>query len=635
MRVSSFGLIPVLLALPLSPAVAADGCKLQIFAELPVTMEGLRPLVLVKINGADARLVADSGAFYSMLSPAAAAEFKLPKRSAPFGAYVRGVGGGGTTPEIATVQSFTLANYALPKVEFLVGGNELGAGAVGLLGQNLMRIADVEYDLANGMLRLIKPENCGKRAMAYWAAASQPIAIVDMRKPTVLTPQPIGSAFVNGIEVRVGFDTGAPVSMLSLSAAKRAGITPSSAGVRPGGAIHGVGHGAVDVWVAPLASFKIGGEEIQHTQVLVADLKLQDFDMLLGDDFFLSHRIYLANGQGKLYFTYNGGPVFDLEGPRRAQSAAASTASVGSPAVTAPLPASSPAPSFPQQPESDANSSRTPVNPPAALTSVASAGNVDRADQPTDAAGFMRRGTAYAARKDFEHALADLKRACELAPQESDYYYELGRVQWQSGQPDLALQDFDRALELKPDHVAALVARAQLRVKRRTGAKEDLDAVDRLSPPEDNLRLALGGTYEAIAEFGAAVHQYDLWIASHREDVQLAGALNARCWAQAEANQNLDRALTDCNAALRLQPKRAAILDSRGLVRLRRSELDLSIADYDAALTLEPRLAASLYGRGLAKLRKGQQAEGSADLAAASAIQPNIAERFASFGLKP
>jgi hypothetical protein len=47
MRDSSFVLIPDLLALPLSPAGAADGCNLKIFAELPVTMEGLRPLVTV------------------------------------------------------------------------------------------------------------------------------------------------------------------------------------------------------------------------------------------------------------------------------------------------------------------------------------------------------------------------------------------------------------------------------------------------------------------------------------------------------------------------------------------------------------------------------------------------------------
>jgi tetratricopeptide (TPR) repeat protein/predicted aspartyl protease len=627
MPVSRFGLIPILLILPLS-AVGADSCKLGVL-ELPVTMEGLRPLVRAKINGTEARFLADSGAFYSMLSPAAAAQFKLPKRSAPFGTYVLGVGGGGITPEIATVQTFTLSNFDLHKVEFLVGGNELGAGAVGLLGQNLIRIWDVEYDLANGMLRLVKPENCGKRTMAYWATASQPIAMVEIRTPTAAKPQPTGLALVNGVEVRVAFDTGSPFSMLSLSAAKRAGITTNSVGVRPAGETHGgFGSRTVEVWVAPLANFKVGGEEIQHTQVLIADLQLQDFDMLLGDDFFLSHRVYVANGQGRLYFTYNGGPVFALNDSRRAPSAPPIAANSSSTPDSSSTPPSSP------PPPSDANAAR-PVDPEVPPTSVPSAGTVDRTDQPRDAAGFMRRGTAYAARKDFEHALADLQRAYELAPREADYYYELGRVQWQSGQPAPALQAFDKALELKPDHVAAGLARAQLRLIRHADVKADLDAIDRFAAPEDTLRLRLGGLYEAIGQFSAAIHQYDLWINAHQGDAALAGVLNARCWVQAEANQNLDRALSDCNAALRLQPKRAAFLDSRGLVRLRRGEFDRSISDYDAALALEPGLPSSLFGRGLAKLRKGLQAQGSADLAAATAIQPSIADRFAGFGVSP
>jgi len=141
--------------------------------------------------------------------------------------------------------------------------------------------------------------------------------------------------------------------------------------------------------------------------------------------------------------------------------------------------------------------------------------------------------------------------------------------------------------------------------------------------------------YEEMAQFAPSIHQLDLWISFHGKDMQLAAALNARCWSRAELNQDLDRALKDCNEALHLRPKSPAILDSRGLVRLRRAEFDRSIGDYDGALALLPGLPTSLYGRGLAKLRKGLQAEGRTDLAAARAIQPDIDARFARFGLKP
>jgi hypothetical protein len=33
--------------------------------------------------------------------------------------------------------------------------------------------------------------------------------------------------------------------------------------------------------------------------------------MLLGADFFRSHRVYVAKSQGKVYVSYVGGPVFE------------------------------------------------------------------------------------------------------------------------------------------------------------------------------------------------------------------------------------------------------------------------------------------------------------------------------------
>jgi Tfp pilus assembly protein PilF len=135
------------------------------------------------------------------------------------------------------------------------------------------------------------------------------------------------------------------------------------------------------------------------------------------------------------------------------------------------------------------------------------------ADQSGDAAALMKRGTEYAARKDFKDALVDLQKACELAPREPDCFYELGMVQWHSGHPDLALQTFGKTLELKPDHVPTLLARAQLSFKDHARAKQDLDAIDRSVDPEDDVRLDAGLTYEAMGELPPAIHQFDLWIA--------------------------------------------------------------------------------------------------------------------------
>jgi aspartyl protease len=208
-----------------------------------------------------------------------------------------------------------------PDVPFVVAGSGFGNGAVGLLGQNLFRIADVEYDLTNGVIRLVRPKDCKDSSLAYWASqAAKPYSVIDIALADAHQPHTKAVAYLNGTKIRVLFDTGSPVSTLTLEAAKRAGITPDSPGVVDGGSSWGIGHKVRKTWIAHFDSFKVGDEEIRHARLRFGEVSLLDADMLIGADFFLSHRIYVATSQRKLYFTYNGGPVFDLTAAPAADS---------------------------------------------------------------------------------------------------------------------------------------------------------------------------------------------------------------------------------------------------------------------------------------------------------------------------
>jgi hypothetical protein len=81
---------------------------------------------------------------------------------------------------VATVKTFTLAGVPLKNVDFLVGGSEIGTGSVGVLGQNVLHIGDVDYDLGNGVVRLMKPIDCQKTVLAYWAGASTPYSVMSI-----------------------------------------------------------------------------------------------------------------------------------------------------------------------------------------------------------------------------------------------------------------------------------------------------------------------------------------------------------------------------------------------------------------------------------------------------------------------
>jgi len=584
----------LLLVLGVSSVSAQADCDLS-GTTLPVTMVGLKPLVPVKIEDKPLFLILDSGAFYSVLSPTSAAQLHLALQSAKL--QLGGVAGNAAA-SITAVRHFEFGGTKLTNETLLVGSSDPGGGAAGYLGQNVLRLSDVEYDLGNGVMRLIRPKDCEHATLAYWASGA-PYSAINFEPDTMLflgyrsmrrgvgrldpyVAGAVSTAYLNGIKIRVLFDTGAGNSVLTLRAAARAGITPASPGVVASGVSFGIDQGAVPTWIGPFESFRIGGEQTLHTHLRFGDVRLSGHaDMLLGADFFLSHRIYVANSQRKIYFTYNGGPVFDLK---------ADAGSADQPKLEGP--------------------------------------------EPTDAAGFARRGSAFASRRLFGRAIADFTRACELDPTEPQYFYQRGLAYRDDKQNSLALTDFDQALRLRPNYLGTLLARAEVHLSAgdKAAAGADLDTAAQVASPQSELRLQIAVDNVEADRFAAAIAQYDQWIESHADDVGLALALDGRCWARALAGVELAQAEGDCTKALHLS-RSSSTLSSRGLVRLREGKYAKSLDDFAAALQQEPNAAWALYGRAVDERRLGRSAAADADLAAAAAAEPSLPERAKHYGI--
>jgi tetratricopeptide (TPR) repeat protein/predicted aspartyl protease len=632
-RIRHLGCIAALAGFSMVTAVATANCQLQQLGTLPVDMQGPRPLVWTKINGVQARFMIDSGSYYSTMWRDAAAQYHLRVTSIPGQGIhaVRGTGGD-EAAQVTTVKSFEILGGSVPNLQFLVIDQSLGSDWAGVLGQNVLRLSDVEYDLANGTLRFFKPIGCEHQPLAYWAV-STPYSSVELQPMDTIQSRLLSTAMVNGHRITVLFDTGSPRSMLSLDAAARAGITPNSPGVTFLGLVGGIGPGSNKLWSATADTFQLGGEKVQHARLLISDLDPahrtggvgdDSTDMLLGEDFFLSHRIYVAYSQRKLYFTYNGGPLFNLNAPQATSSAA--------------------------------NSPSTPGT--AAQSSATTAGQPDP-DAPTDADGFRRRGMAFASMREFDRALADLTRACDLAPRDVQNHYQRGVIYAEEGRFQPALQDLTTAITLQPDDVEAHMLRAELLQSHPDAAptdaapeaKADLDAVSRLATPDANDRLTVGDIYGRLGDYPQAVEQIDQWLSHHPLKNDQATGLNSLCWVRAAADRDLHEALDDCNHALDLKPQADAetgtligrtiatddpdVLDSRALVYLRLGRPQDAIHDYGSALRINPRMPTSLYGRGLAELSLGDKADGQGDLAAAEKLDKGVAQRFAKMGLAP
>lgn len=560
------------------PALAA--CSFAKVAELPVTMSGLRPLVPAKINGKEVHFLADSGAFYSTMTRRAAAQTAVRGRGS-----AKGVGGvsGAINMDIGVAESFELAGLTFNSVTFLLGADVMGDDVAGLLGQNVLGSLDVEYDLANGVIRIFRVQDCDGAFLAYWAA-DQRAGMLPMAPRSRLKPHIIVPASVNGQPIRALLDTGASTSMLKVTAAARAGVKISSEGVIGTAATYGISGRPMDTWLAPVSSFAFGDEEIRNTRLRISKVELEDAEMLIGADFFLSHRIFVSNSQSRLYFTYNGGPVFRLDGP----------------APTAPIAA---------------------AGAPETLA---------------DADAYDRRAAAFVSRRDYASAIADYAKAIGLEPKAAKHRYARALVYVAAGKPDLALTDLDEVLKLTPEDVDARMTRARLHLtaKDQPRAQADLDATLKDLPADSMQLVAVAALYQEAGYYREALPYYDRWIAGHPDDKRMPQVLNGRCWTRAIWGQELDRALADCEESLRVGGRRASALDSRGLVRLRMGQVDAAIADYDAALRMDPNSAWSLYARGLARHRNGLKAKGDEDIAAALKLEFDLADQAKRYGLE-
>ena len=241
-----------------------------------------------------------------MLYPAAPKILGLTVHRAPPAMLVIGVGGVAETG-LTYVSRLALGNLNLRDVRFVVGGAAYEPGVAGLLGQDVLGLADVDYDLAGGAIRLLRAPGCGARdfpdwgkTRSAWAMALDPI--------NAAAPHAVGRAFINGVRMKAAFDTGAATTILTRAAARRAGIDVRGFGAAPAHPAAGIGARLAPTWIAPITTFTIGGETMHDLRLRIVDTALGEVDMLIGADFFLTHRVYVAADRGRLFAMRNPDP---------------------------------------------------------------------------------------------------------------------------------------------------------------------------------------------------------------------------------------------------------------------------------------------------------------------------------------
>ncbi|TWB20762.1 gag-polyprotein putative aspartyl protease [Nitrospirillum amazonense] len=303
-----------------SPAADAAHCTLAKVMELPVRLEGGRVVADGTINGKPIHIILDTGSYKTLIPLPAARRLDLdPELLASVG-HGKGIGGTAAMGSVP-VRSLTIGDWRADAMNMQILDKDLGPNADLLLGQDFFSQADLELDVAHGMVRMLRPENCEDVPLAYW---SDHYAEVPMRLPQGRRTGNELRVALNGYEFWAKLDTGAPSSSVQACVAHLAGVHETDPGVVAGADSHGIGKKAVPTWVGTFDRLTVGDEVLRPVRLRVGDFggcedvqRAEFHGMLLGLDFIRAHHIYLANGRGRAYLTLldepgaaNRAPIF-------------------------------------------------------------------------------------------------------------------------------------------------------------------------------------------------------------------------------------------------------------------------------------------------------------------------------------
>ncbi len=161
---------------------------------------------------------------------------------------------------------------------------------------------------AHGMLRLVFPKgDCEKVNLAYWAGDA----------PVIEAPiENNGRRNDTAVRVLTKINEERVTALMDGGAGNVAIVEGGAAGLDQAGRHEALRPDQRDRqryaerWIADVETFELAGEKITRNRLPINDVDTYDHGMLLGLDYFLSHQVYVSRLQGKVYATWNGGPIF-------------------------------------------------------------------------------------------------------------------------------------------------------------------------------------------------------------------------------------------------------------------------------------------------------------------------------------
>ncbi len=247
------------------------------------------------------------------------------------------------------------------------------------------------------------------------------------------------------------------------------------------------------------------------------------------------------------------------------------------------------------------------------------------------AAWYVNRGILYRRQQKYELALDDYNKAIKLNPNHANAYNNRGNLYYDLQKYDLALADYDKAIEINPNFAILYNNRGGVYYNQQKYelALSDINKAIDINPNYAEAYYNRGNIYYDLQKYELAL-----------SDINKAIELNPN-YAEAYNNRGLlyedlqkyDLALSDYSKAIDINPNLAEAYVNRGVLYRLQEKYDLALSDYSKAIEINRNLAGTYYNRGVLYRLQEKYDLALADYDKAIELNRNFAEAYVNRGV--
>jgi predicted aspartyl protease len=251
-------------------------------------------------NGSPVTLLLDTGAETTILTPAVAHRIGAQPPRVEFPRQMRGLAGSLGTTEVE-LRSFMAGKVSIPwrrvRVASVNTPSVFSGPLDGVLGADTLSSFDIDLDFPH-------------HRMVFYAKQSCPGAVPDWSEPYTRIAAGLSLSGhlrfpvqLDGHAIDAFVDTGAQLTVLSTRAALTVGVTATALARDRPTMTRGATAERLSSHAHRFSRMEIGREVVRNPEVIVADIKLSDADLILGIDFLISRRIWFSYGSQQIFLS--------------------------------------------------------------------------------------------------------------------------------------------------------------------------------------------------------------------------------------------------------------------------------------------------------------------------------------------